>query len=61
MSGSLVNVFSDGDDDVISDGWIDTVRASLEDNNQRRAINSKRSPPAPITSYGDVKSRPITV
>jgi len=55
---------SDDDDELISDGWIDTVRASLNDNqrqSRQQPINGQHHTPTPVTSYGDVKPRPITI
>jgi len=65
-----LNVCSEDDESVISDGWIDTIRESLTDNQRQsqhyedlESTNGQRHSYAPVKpSYADVKaSRPITV
>ena len=56
----LVNINSDDEDDVISDGWIDTVRASMD---KERLSHHYQQPPinGQRPSSGDLKPRPITI
>ena len=65
-----MNICSDDDDSIISDSWIYTVRASLNDNKQQSqhyeeldSVDGQSHSYAPVTSYADrdVTPRPITV
>lgn len=57
----------DDDDDVMNDSWIDTVRASLNDNqwqsqhHEQPPINGQRHSNAAVTSHSDIKPRPIAI
>jgi len=69
LSRSVSVITCSDEDEVISVGWIDTVRASLNDNQRQsqhfpQPINGQRQSTAPVTSQDDVKPsppRPITL